>query len=79
MVNKDVFSRIFTLRLVRISALGLVLVVTSFAGLYLGVYLDHITHMSPNFTLVGLILGIILGFKGFIEETLREKKEGKSF
>ncbi len=78
MVNKDILSRVFTFRVVRISAYGLVLVVSSFAGLYLGIYLDHVTNMTPNFTLVGLILGIVVGFKGFIEETLRERKEGKS-
>jgi len=31
-------------------------------------------NMAPNFTLVGLVAGIALGFKGFIQEVLIERK-----
>jgi hypothetical protein len=30
--------------------------------------------MAPNFTLLGLIVGIALGFKGFIQEVIAERK-----
>lgn len=61
-------------KIVRISALSFVLVIMTFIGLYVGLYIDRITHMAPNFTFLGLILGIAIGFKGFIEEVLRERR-----
>jgi hypothetical protein len=39
-----------------------------FPGLYAGMHLDKTFGMTPNFTFLGLIIGIALGFKGFIEE-----------
>jgi len=30
--------------------------------------------MAPNFTLLLLIVGIVLGFKGFIEEVILERR-----
>jgi hypothetical protein len=33
--------------------------------------------MTPNFTFIGLIVGITLGFKGFIEEVVDERKTKK--
>ncbi len=65
-------------RLVRISACGFMLVLTTFLGLYVGLYLDRITDMAPNFTLVCLILGIILGFKGFVQETIIQRRGEKT-
>ncbi len=61
-------------RIARISSHGLVLVIMTFLGLYLGVYLDGVTGMAPNFTLVGFILGVILGFRGFVKEAIIERK-----
>lgn len=61
-------------RIARISALSFILVIMTFLGLYAGVYVDKITHMAPNFTFLGLILGIGIGFKGFIEEVLVERR-----
>ena len=61
-------------KITRISAHGLVLVVVTFLGLYLGMYIDKVTGMAPNFTFLFLIAGIILGFKGFIQETITERK-----
>ncbi len=46
----------------------------TFLGLYGGTELDKALNMSPNFTLVGLVAGVELGFKGFIEEVLIERK-----
>ncbi len=61
-------------RLSRISAYSLVLVVMTFLGLYAGLWLDRITGMAPNFTLLLLIIGIVIGFKGFIEEVVLERR-----
>jgi hypothetical protein len=36
---------------------------------------DQITHMAPNFTMLGLIIGIVIGFKGFVEEVLVERRK----
>jgi len=76
-MKKRMAQKIFNIRVVRVSAYGFMLVLSTFVGLYLGIYLDQLTNMAPNFTLAGLILGIIIGFKGFLEETLRQRKEGK--
>ncbi len=62
-------------RFTRISALSFVLVIMTFVGLYAGMYVDKITHMTPNFTFLGLVLGIALGFKGFVQEVLRERRK----
>lgn len=67
--SKDLL-KIFT----RISVNGLLLVILTFGGLYLGMYLDQIFSMSPNLTCLGFILGIILGFKGFVSEVIQAKK-----
>ena len=64
-----VFSRI-----TRISAYSFVLVIMTFLGLYAGLYLDKVTDMAPNFTLLGLVLGIIFGFRGFLHEAERERR-----
>ena len=61
-------------RVCRISGYSLVLVTMTFLGLYGGMYLDKALNMAPNFTLVGLIAGIALGFKGFIQEVVIERK-----
>ena len=61
-------------KLARAGALGFVMVICTFAGLYLGLYLDRLTGMAPNFTLVCLVLGIALGFRGVFRETIFKKK-----
>jgi len=63
-------------KIARISSHGLVLVITTFLGLYLGIYLDRVTGMAPNFTIVLFIVGVILGFKGFVQETILERRQG---
>ncbi|MFY9398644.1 MAG: AtpZ/AtpI family protein, partial [Desulfomonilia bacterium] len=60
---------------VRISAYSIVLVTMTFLGLYAGLWLDKATGMSPNFTFLMLILGIALGFKGFIQEVVIERRK----
>jgi len=61
-------------KVTRISAQGLILVAATYLGLYLGLYLDKLTGMAPNFTLVFLVMGVVLGFKGFVEEVLKERR-----
>jgi len=72
--NRQTVNREEKNRLCRISGYSLVLVTMTFLGLYGGMYLDRVLNMAPNFTLVGLIAGIALGFKGFIEEVIIERK-----
>jgi F0F1-type ATP synthase assembly protein I len=72
--HKETVTREVKNRLSRISAYSLVLVAMTFLGLYGGMYLDRTLGMAPNFTLVGLVAGIVLGFKGFIEEVVIERK-----
>ena len=72
--NRQTVTREVKNRLCRISGYSLVLVTMTFLGLYGGMYLDKALNMAPNFTLVGLVAGIALGFKGFIEEVVIERK-----
>jgi F0F1-type ATP synthase assembly protein I len=72
--KKEKIERALANRLSRISAYSLVLVAMTFLGLYGGMYLDRALGMAPNFTMVGLVAGIALGFKGFIEEVVIERK-----
>ena len=44
------------------------------AGGYAGVWLDQATGLAPNFTLLFLISGIAIGFKGFIQEVIIERR-----
>ena len=60
-------------RLGRISGYSFILVSLTFLGLYGGIKLDHATGMAPDFTLVGLGAGIVIGFMNFIHEVRRER------
>ncbi|MDT8272928.1 MAG: AtpZ/AtpI family protein [Desulfomonilia bacterium] len=73
-LHKEKLPRALANRLIRISSYSLVLVVTTYLGLYLGITIDAATGMAPNFTLLCLIAGIALGFRGFIQELMRERK-----
>ena len=73
-IKKEKVPRELVQKITRISAHGLVLVVVTFLGLYLGMYIDKVTGLAPNFTFLFLIVGIILGFKGFIQETITERR-----
>jgi F0F1-type ATP synthase assembly protein I len=72
--KREVIRREDRNRVCRISGYSLVLVTMTFLGLYGGMELDKVLHMAPNFTLLGLVAGIALGFKGFIEEVVIERK-----
>ncbi|HDP24965.1 MAG TPA: AtpZ/AtpI family protein [Deltaproteobacteria bacterium] len=71
---RDVINREDRNRVCRISSYSLVLVTMTFLGLYGGMELDKALNMTPNFMLVGLVAGIALGFKGFIQEVVIERK-----
>ncbi len=75
-MKRTKMPRALATKVARISSFGFVLVIVTFLGLYGGLYLDRITNMAPNFTLIGLILGVVLGFKGFIQEALAARREG---
>jgi F0F1-type ATP synthase assembly protein I len=68
-------SRTLFAQFTRVSAYGFVLVIMTFLGLYGGLYLDKVTDMAPNFTLLGLVIGIILGFRGFLHEAVSERRK----
>jgi F0F1-type ATP synthase assembly protein I len=76
--KKDKLPREVTNRLARISGYSLVLVTMTFLGLYGGMYLDKVFGMAPNLTMLGLVAGIVLGFKGFIHEVVIERKVKRS-
>lgn len=73
-IKKEKVPRELVQKITRISAHGLVLVVVTFLGLYLGMYIDKVTGLAPNFTFLFLIVGIVLGFKGFIQEAITERR-----
>jgi len=72
--KRDRMPRELANRIARISGYSLVLVGMTFLGLYSGVQLDRMTGMAPNFTFVCLIVGVVLGFKGFIQELIVERR-----
>jgi F0F1-type ATP synthase assembly protein I len=73
-MKKEKIEKALANRLSRISAYSLVLVAMTFLGMYGGMYLDRTLGMAPNFTLIGLVAGIALGFKGFIQEVVIERR-----
>jgi F0F1-type ATP synthase assembly protein I len=76
-MKRDKMPRELANRITRISAYSLVLVGMTFLGLYSGVQLDRMTGMTPNFTFVCLTVGVVLGFKGFIQELITERRAGR--
>jgi F0F1-type ATP synthase assembly protein I len=76
--KKEKIEKALANKLSRIRAYSLVLVTMTFLGLYAGMHLDKALGMTPNFTFIGLIVGITLGFKGFIEEVVDERKTKKA-
>ena len=57
------------------STLGLTIVIATFIGLALGLWLDKVFNTSPWLTVIFLILGIIAGFRNFYRfMTVRAKE-----
>ncbi len=50
-------------RLVWLSSMGISMVVATFIGLYIGVYLDNVFSTRPWLTIIFLIIGIAAGFR----------------
>ena len=50
-------------RLVWLSSMGISMVLATFIGLYIGVYLDSVFSTRPWFTIIFLIIGIAAGFR----------------
>ncbi|MBI5328013.1 MAG: AtpZ/AtpI family protein [Deltaproteobacteria bacterium] len=50
-------------RMLWMSSIGTSLVVATFVGLYIGVYLDRLFSTKPWFTIVFLLIGIAAGFR----------------
>jgi len=46
----------------QVGAIGFTLVLSTFCGLGLGIFLDKLTGLKPLFTIVLLLAGIISGF-----------------
>ena len=46
-----------------LSSMGITLVVSTFLGLVIGIYIDRYLSTSPWFTLIFLVLGIVSGFR----------------
>jgi ATP synthase protein I len=55
--------------------LGLTIVIATFIGLALGLWLDRVFNTSPWLTVIFLILGIIAGFRNFYRFMSRSAKE----
>ena len=47
------------------STLGLTIVIATFIGLALGLWLDRVFDTSPWLTIIFLLLGIVAGFRNF--------------
>jgi ATP synthase protein I len=64
------------LRLVGLaSTLGLTIVIATFIGLALGLWLDRVFNTSPWLTVIFLIVGIVGGFRNFYLFMSRRAKE----
>ena len=68
-MKKDKIDRKLLNTIARVSSQGLILVILSFLGLYAGIYLDGIFNMAPNMTFLFLMVGISIGFFGFVRES----------
>ena len=52
----------------KISIIGIEMVVSTFVGLAIGVFLDRKFETAPVFTIVFLIVGIIAGYRNVFRE-----------
>ena len=57
------------------STLGLSIVIATFIGLALGIWLDRVFNTSPWLTIILLIVGIIAGFRNFYLFMSKRAKE----
>ncbi len=52
----------------KVSLIGIEMVVSTFIGLVMGIFLDRKFETEPIFTIVFLIVGIIAGFRNVFRE-----------
>ena len=57
------------------STLGLTIVIATFIGLAVGLWLDRVFNTSPWLTVIFLILGIFAGFRNFYRFMTKRAKE----
>ncbi len=57
------------------STLGLTIVIATFIGLALGLWLDRVFDTSPWLTIIFLLLGIVAGFRNFYRFMSKRAKE----
>jgi ATP synthase protein I len=57
------------------STLGLTIVIATFIGLALGLWLDRVFNTGPWLTIIFLILGIVAGFRNFYRFMAKRAKE----
>ena len=57
------------------STLGLTIVIATFIGLALGLWLDGVFDTSPWLTVIFLLLGIVAGFRNFYRFMSKRAKE----
>lgn len=72
MAEKPLFKQ-----LMETSSIGIHLVVSTFAGLAIGYFLDSFFSTSPWLTIVFLIIGIIAGFRELIRVARKEGSDDK--
>jgi ATP synthase protein I len=49
-------------RLTRLSSIGIAMILCTFIGYAVGLYLDKWVHSAPVFTIIFLLLGVAAGF-----------------
>lgn len=64
-------NRGFYRQLAKISIIGIEMVVSTFVGLAIGLYLDGLFETKPWLTILFLIVGIVAGFKNIFLEIKR--------
>jgi ATP synthase protein I len=57
------------------STLGLTIVIATFIGLAVGLWLDRVFNTSPWLTVIFLVVGIIAGFRNFYRFMSKRAKE----
>ena len=57
------------------STLGLTIVIATFIGLAVGLWLDRVFNTSPWLTVIFLVFGIIAGFRNFYRFMSKRAKE----
>jgi ATP synthase protein I len=64
-------DRGFYRQLAKVSIIGIEMVVSTFVGLAIGLYLDGLFETKPWLTILFLVVGIVAGFKNIFLEVKR--------